>query len=101
MPRPIPTAEPSAALRVEVAPAPGLTLSANYVHTEITDLYPGATVTDYANDVWSAAGRLALMDERLIAAGEIAVSRYVADREVGRQCENGAPPPGSPSRLPP
>jgi hypothetical protein len=48
-------------------------------HTEITDLYPGATV-NHANDVWSAASRLALMDDRLIAAGRVAVSRYVADR---------------------
>jgi hypothetical protein len=77
-------------IRVEVAPAPGLTLSANYVHTEITDLYPGATVSDYANDVWSAAGRLALMDERLVAAGEIAVSRYVADRRSDDSAEWGS-----------
>ncbi len=77
-------------LRVEVAPAPGLSLSANYVHTEITDLYPGTTVTDYANDVWSAAGRLALMNERLIAAGEIAVSRTVADRESDDSAEWGS-----------
>lgn len=69
-------------LHVELVPATGLTLSANYVHTEITDLYPGTTATDYANDVWSVAGRLALADERLVAAGEIAVSSYVADRRL-------------------
>ena len=46
-------------------------------------------MTDYANDVWSAAGRLALIDERLIAAGEIAVSRYIADRGADSEAEWG------------
>lgn len=77
-------------LSVEIRPSPGLSLSAHYVHTEITDLYPGATVTDYVNDVWSAGGRLALMDERLVAAGEIAVSRHVPDRAAGSEPEWGS-----------
>jgi hypothetical protein len=67
-------------LRVELFPASNLSLSANYVHAEITRLYSGTTETDYADDVWSVGGRLSIMDDRLVAAGEIALSRCVADR---------------------
>ncbi len=68
--------------RIEVRPSPRLFVSASYIHTEITELFPGTTVTDYANDVWSLSARLSLMDERLILSGEYAGSSYVADRRL-------------------
>jgi len=76
-------------LHVELAPTPSLSLSANYVHTEITDLYSGTTATDYADDVWSVAGHIDMMDGRLLAAGEVAVSRYVEDRHAGDRARWG------------
>ncbi len=66
--------------RVETRPIRQLDLALTYVHTEITKLYPGTSMTDYADDVLSFSSRLSLMDGRLVLSGEGAGSLYTADR---------------------
>lgn len=66
-------------VRLVAAPEPWVTLGASYVHAEITKLFYDSSETAYRNDVFSIDGRLSLYDDRLVLAGEGAVSFYLED----------------------
>ena len=66
-------------VRLLAAPEPWVTLGASYVHAEITKLFYDSTETAYRNDVFSIDGRLSLYNDRLVLAGEGAMSFYLDD----------------------
>ncbi|MBN1883626.1 MAG: hypothetical protein JW885_15770 [Deltaproteobacteria bacterium] len=65
--------------RLVAAPGPWATLAASYVHAEITKLFYDSTETAYRNDVFSIDGRFSFCDDRVVLAGEGAMSLYHND----------------------
>ncbi len=65
---------------VTFTPHPNYELTTSYVHAEITDLYPNATIPNYRNDVWSIGSKMWFFDRRALLTGEGAISKYVTDR---------------------
>ncbi|MBN1573063.1 MAG: hypothetical protein JW984_07705 [Deltaproteobacteria bacterium] len=65
---------------VSFDPNPNLNFNASFMHTEITDLYPNATESNYRNDVWSLGSAINLFEKRLALAGEVAFCEHIVDR---------------------
>jgi len=66
-------------VRLVCTPEPWVTLGTSYVHAEITKLFYDSTETAYRNDVFSVDGRLSFYSDRLVLAGEGAMSLYCDD----------------------
>lgn len=61
-------------------PHPDYEFRTSFIHTEITDLYPNATETNFRNDVWTLGSTMNFFEKRVTLAGEVAFSDYVVDR---------------------